>query len=218
MSVGAFFDMDHTVVLCNTGRVYIESMRKRGEIGWRDMLKASSVFLRYKLSLVDMPRVIGQAVSNLAGVPVVDLEARCEALFEDRIKPLVSEEAAAVIDDHRRQGHRIVLLTAQTPYIAAPVCRALGIDDMLCTRLEVVDGHFTGAVEQPTCYGAGKCHWARRYAEEHGIDLHASYFYTDSYSDLPMLQAVAHQRVVNPDPRLRLHAKRHRWPVLHFAK
>jgi len=215
--VAAFFDMDHTVVLCNTGRVYLQDMRRRGQLRWRDMLRASAVFLRYKLSMVDMSRVIAEAVKNLEGVSVEELEARCEAIFQERVKSRVSQEAAAVIEDHRARGHRIVMLTAQTPYMAAPVCRALGIEDCLSTELEVVDGRFTGLILRPACYGAGKCHWAAQYAETHGVDLAASYFYTDSYSDVPMLEQVAHQRVVNPDPRLRLHARRRQWPVLHFA-
>jgi phosphoserine phosphatase len=68
------------------------------------------------------------------------------------------------------------------------------------------------------CYGEGKIHWAQAYAEKHDIDLERSYFYTDSYSDLPMLQAVGNQRIVNPDPRLRLYASFKRWPVLRFDR
>ena len=99
-----------------------------------------------------------------------------------------------------------------------PLCRHLGIEDYLCTRLDADDGVFTGEIVEPACYGRGKCHWAREYAEKNDVDLSESFFYTDSYSDLPMLRAVGHQRVVNPDPRLRLHASLQQWPILSFRR
>jgi phosphoserine phosphatase len=79
--------------------------------------------------------------------------------------------------------------------------------------LAVADGRFTGRVLEPVCYGLGKVHWAERLAERAAIDLDGSYFYTDSYSDLPMLQRVGHRVVVNPDPRLRRFARKAGWTV-----
>ena len=86
----------------------------------------------------------------------------------------------------------------------------LGIEHAICTRLHVADGIFDGTHMRPACYGAGKVHWAEAFAREHGVDLASSFFYTDSYSDLPMLERVGVQRVVNPDTRLRRHAQA-RW-------
>lgn len=218
-AAAAFFDMDKTVVLGNTARLYVEDMHERGEVSTRQMLGLSTVLIRYKLSLVDMNRVMADAVTKIAGMPVSHLSERCESLFAHRIAPLISEAAREAIEGHRRMGHKVVLLTAQTPYMTALVSEALGLgDEFLCTRLTVKDGHFTGQIDGPACYGAGKCHWAQRFAEQHDLSLAESYFYTDSYSDLPMLEAVGHRRVVNPDPRLRLHATLRRWPVLWFNR
>lgn len=214
--VAAFFDMDHTLVLCNTGRLYVHELKQRGEIGWREVLRMTAVMARYKLALVDMPAVMRGAVRALEGVPEDRLRERCESLFERTIKGRVSQQARAVVEEHRALGHRLVVLSAQTPYMVAPLCRHLGIDDQLSSELEVVDGVFTGAMVAPVCYGDGKVARAEAYASRHGLELERCWFYTDSYSDLPMLEAVENPRVVNPDPRLRLHARRQRWPVLHF--
>ena len=86
----------------------------------------------------------------------------------------------------------------------------------LCTFLQSEDGRLTGAIEPPACYGTGKVVWARRFAAEHGVDLGASYFYTDSISDLPLLEQVGHPVAVNPDPRLRRLATRRGWPIQMF--
>ena len=84
---------------------------------------------------------------------------------------------------------------------------------MLVTQLVVRDGRFTGEAVRPVCYGAGKIYWAERFAERQDIDLGRSYFYTDSITDLPVLERVGEPRVINPDPLLRRAAVRRGWPV-----
>jgi HAD superfamily hydrolase (TIGR01490 family) len=114
---------------------------------------------------------------------------------------------------HRDKGHVVAILSSSTPYVTEPLARHLGIDHVLCTRLDIAGGRFAGTHVKPACYGPGKVHWAERFAREHQIDLDKSFFYTDSYSDLPMLERVGERVVVNPDPRLARHAKRAGWTV-----
>ena len=106
-----------------------------------------------------------------------------------------------------------MLLTSATPYVAEPLAAELAIPHVLCTRLAVENGRFSGSLLPPTCYGVGKVHHAERFAEAHGIDLAQSSFYTDSYSDLPMLQRVGRPVAVNPDRRLSRYARRQGWPI-----
>ena len=121
---------------------------------------------------------------------------------------------AARVAAHRRAGHVVALLTSATRYLAEPLGADLGIDHLLVTQLVVREGRFTGEVVQPVCYGRGKVYWAERFAAEHGVDLDQSYFYTDSITDLPVLDRVGHPRVVHPDPRLRRLAQQRGWQVL----
>lgn len=124
---------------------------------------------------------------------------------------------AATVAWHRNQGHRVVIVSAATPYVVRHVARDLDLDDeYLATRLEVVDGKFTGRVVEPACYGQGKVILTRQYAADHNLDLGQSYFYSDSSSDLPLLEAVGHPVAVNPNRRLGRIAAGRGWPVMKF--
>lgn len=215
--VAAFFDMDQTVVAANTAGIYIEDMRRRGELRKRDLLELWLVLIGYKLAFIDMVSVMERVFRGLAGTSEAALATRCQALYDSRIEHLVSPAARLAIDDHRRRGDVVVLLTAQTPYLARPLARTVGIEHVLCTELETRDGLFTGAVKGEVCYGIGKTRIARAWSERHGVSLQDSYFYTDSYTDLPMLEVVGHPRAANPDLRLGWHARSRGWKVLQFG-
>jgi len=216
--IAAFFDVDRTLVLGHTGRMYFRHLRERGDVGWLAILRLTSVLIRYKMAAINMNRVMQQAAAEVEGMPEAQMAEVCQEVFNTRVIPRISKAAVEALEGHRKQGHKIVLLTASTPYIVEPLSDYLECDEFLCTRLTVSDGTLTGDYVRPMCYGDGKCHWANQYAQEHNINLSKSYFYTDSYTDLPMLEAVGHKRVVNPDPRLRLCALRNRWPILHFNR
>ncbi|MBT9555032.1 MAG: HAD family hydrolase [Myxococcales bacterium] len=215
--VAAFFDMDQTVVAANTAAIYIEDMRRRGELRKRDLIELWGVLFGYKLALIDMTSVMERVFRGLAGTSEAALAERCQTLFDAKIVHLVSPAARLAIDDHRRRGDVVVLLTAQTPYLARPLARTVGIEHVLCTELQTRDGLFTGAVKGEVCYGSGKTRIARAWSERNGVSIQSSYFYTDSYSDLPMLEVVGHPRAANPDLRLGWHARSRGWKVLQFG-
>ena len=103
------------------------------------------------------------------------------------------------------------MLTSGAVFSTEPLRKRLGIEHLVCTELEIVDGTLTGKYFPPACYGEGKLTAARKLAEAENLDIGNSWFYTDSYSDLPMLEAVSHPVVVNPDPRLKRHATHVGW-------
>ncbi|MSP63965.1 MAG: HAD family hydrolase [Myxococcales bacterium] len=211
--VAAFFDMDRTLLRCNTGTQWIRFLRRRGEISLWKTARAVSWILRYKLAILDMEAVTRVAIGDLAGdleEPMID---KARAFFADEVVNAIAPRALVALEHHRREGHLVAILSSSTPYVAEPLARHLGIEHVLCTRLHVAGGRFVGTHEAPACYGAGKVHWAERFARERDVDLAASWFYTDSYSDLPMLLRVGVPKVVNPDPRLRRHAQRAGWPM-----
>src|SRR2546428_6133936 len=120
---------------------------------------------------------------------------------------------AEAVEAHRRAGHVPAILTSATRYLAEPLAADLGIRHVLVTQLVVRDGRFTGEAVRPVCYGAGKIYWAERFAQRHGIDLRRSYFYTDSVTDLPVLERAGEPPVGHPHPVLRRAAERRGWPV-----
>src|SRR5262249_61726869 len=105
-------------------------------------------------------------------------------------------------------------LPSPTRSLAAAPGAGVGVEHLLVRRLVVRDGRFTGEAVRPLCYGAGKIYWAERFAAEHGLALERSFFYTDSITDLPLLERIGEPRIVNPDPRLRRGAPRGGLPGL----
>jgi HAD superfamily hydrolase (TIGR01490 family) len=213
MARAAFFDMDRTLVRVNTARLYVRWRMKRREIGLRTAARAMLWLAQYKLGVVDATSATTEAARALAGRDEASFAAECRTWYEETVRPHVSETARAEVERRRRAGDLCVVLTASTPYGTVPLAEDLGIEHVICSRLEIEDGTFTGRCAEPICYGDGKVTLAERWAREHGVSLADAAFYTDSVSDLPMLMRVGEPRVVNPDPRLRLSAAARGWPV-----
>ncbi len=209
----AFFDMDRTVLRINSGTEWVRFLRRRGEISRLRMVRALGWALQYRLSILDMETLSAKLVADLAGDPETDMVAKCATWYRDEVRHTIARDAERAIARHRAAGERVVLLTSATPYIASPLAETLGLDDFICSRLEVVGGLFTGRVVKPLCYGPGKVRLAETWARERAVDIAAASFYTDSYTDLPMLERVGRPVAVNPDPRLLREARRRGWPV-----
>jgi HAD superfamily hydrolase (TIGR01490 family) len=209
----AFFDMDNTLLRCNSGRRWIDYLRRHGELTRLEMVRALTWLMRYKFTALDFENVTQRVVAGMAGGDEAELVEKCRLWVHAEILCEVQAAARERIARHRKDGHVCMILSSSPRYVAEPVAEALGLDGVLCTRLEVEGGRFTGRIQPPACYGAGKVHWAEQFAAQEQVDLESSWFYTDSYSDLPMLQRVGQRVVINPDPRLRRYARRACWMI-----
>jgi HAD superfamily hydrolase (TIGR01490 family) len=205
--------MDRTLLRCNSGTLYIRWLRKHREISLYRMMRALGWMAQYKMAVLDMEAVTERVIAEMAGQPEHELRHKCRAFFEAWVRSEVAPKARATVERHRAEGHVVAILSSSTPYVVEPLAAHLGIEHAICTRLHVSDGRFDGTHVKPACYGRGKVHWAEAFAVAQGVDLGRSFFYSDSYSDLPMLQRVGQARVVNPDARLRRHARRVGWHV-----
>lgn len=210
--IAAFFDMDRTLIRVNSGTRWLRFLHERRELSLSLFLRSVVWTTQYKLAILDMDTVAARLIADMAGDPEAELRDKAEVFVARHLHAAVSPQAAAALLAHRQAGHTVALLTSATNYVAEPLARHVGIEHVLCTRLHVEEGRFVGTLDKP-CYGAGKVPVAERFAAERGLDLEASYFYTDSYSDLPMLLRVGERRVINPDPRLRRHARRAGWSI-----
>jgi HAD superfamily hydrolase (TIGR01490 family) len=209
----AFFDMDLTLLAVNSGTLWLRHLVRTGEISLGQIVRGVGWLLQYRLALIDGEVVTRQVAATVRGQREADMVARCDRWFASEVARYVTPAAHAAVEEHRREGHLLAILSSSSPYATGPLARRLDIPHVLCSRLRVADGRFTGEVEPPVCYGAGKVARAEVFALEHDVDLAASWFYTDSYADLPMLERVGHPVVVNPDVRLGRHARRVGWPV-----
>lgn len=216
--VGAFFDMDKTLIAENSGSVYMKVRYQRGEVSTVELLRGLGDYLRYKGGILDLPSWARETMREFAGRTEADLEAEGRQIFDDQVEGLIYPEAAELVRDHLAQGHLVAIVSGSTRYAVEPLARHLGVEHSLFTALEVEDGVLTGRVIEPICFEEGKIYWLRRFIDDHHVDLARSYFYTDSVTDVPLLELVGHPVVVNPDPRLYRTAVRRRWPVRLFGQ
>ncbi|MBL8682839.1 MAG: HAD family hydrolase [Myxococcales bacterium] len=213
MKRAAFFDMDRTLLVTNSAVSYVRWQVRNGESPRSELVKLASWLTQYSLGVLDAEGLAQKVTAPYRGVRESDLRAKVAKWVRDEVLATLSGRARSELDRCRSQGDVCVLLTSATPYAAEPVARAVGIDHVLCSRVEVRDGVLTGKHLAPLCYGHGKVEAAERFAREHDIDLDQSSFYTDSVSDLPMLERVARPVAVNPDPRLYFTARTRGWPI-----
>ena len=147
-----------------------------------------------------------------------ELERLVTETLEEVAAPLVYAEALFLIDEHLRQDRRVVIVSASPEEIVAPIARFFGVNEVIATRNKTdAEGRFLGELEQYV-QGPGKVEAIARYAAAANIDLGDSYAYSDSATDIPMLEMVGNPVVVNPDRELKDHAEEHEWPVLEFTR
>lgn len=212
----AIFDMDKTLLRVDTALSWTAFLYNRGEIGKRTVAKAMYWATLYRLALLDMETVFTRLVEDLRGDSEAEMIAKCAVWYREHVEPQIAPAARVAVEQHRRAGHAIVLATGSTQYAARPVAAGVGIPHVLSSELEVAGGTFTGR-PAALCFGRHKVTLAEAWAARHGIDLARSYFYSDSYNDLPMLERVGTAIAVNPDARLRRHARKRGWRVEQWA-
>lgn len=212
----AFFDMDHTVLTIDTGMSWMKFLRSRGELPLLEMARALYWSALYKAAILDLEALATRLTRQLEGDLEVEMRVKTRQWFDTCVGPKVAARAARAIERHRAAGEMVVLLTGSTQFPAEALGERLDLDHALSTRVEVVEGRFTGRLER-MCFGHHKVTTAEAFAENHGIDLEASVFYSDSYNDKPMLERVGEAVAVNPDARLYGHALRRGWRIERWA-
>ncbi len=213
----AFFDLDRTLVCVNTAPLYVRWQIREKKLRWADYARVTWWGVQYTLGVLDAAGASERAVGTLEGIAEDTFRAECADWVRREVLPLVTDRAKREVERRRAEGCLLALLTSTTHYVADPIADAIGVPHVLASRIEVDAGRFTGQLAEPLCYGEGKVDRARRFASEHRIDLDTSSFYTDSVSDLPMLEVVGEPRVINPDPRLRHVARKRGWSVETWA-
>ena len=212
----AFFDMDRTILSENSGKSWLRFQYKRGEIGAGYMARAVYWQMLYRVALLDMKTLAEKLVADAEGDLERDMLAKCEIWLKDDLADKISPLAVEQIREHKEAGDIVVMITGSSQFAANPIAKLVGIDHVLCSHLEIVDGVFTGKLSR-MCFGEHKVGLAERFAAEHGVDLSSSIFYTDSYNDLPMLDRVGEGVAVNADARLLRCARKRGWRVENWA-
>lgn len=217
--IAAFFDLDKTIIAGSSTLAFSGPLRDRGLIGRRALLRSGYAQLLLMVAGADadfMERMRERVSALCAGWDVAEVREVIDQALGEILHPMIYAEAAALIDDHHRRGHHVVVVSASGEEMVQPIAAALGAEHAAATRMTVVDGRYTGEIDF-YCYGEGKATAARALAAEHGYQLERCYAYSDSITDLPLLEAVGHPHAVNPDRALRRIARDRGWPVLEFV-
>jgi HAD superfamily hydrolase (TIGR01490 family) len=213
----AFFDVDGTLVKTNVVHVYAYYAMNRGSLlGMAGRTLSTAV----SLPLFGAMDTLNRKVFNeffyryYQGLSEDRLVTIAEDMFEDVLKPGLFEQSQDLIDQARRSGCRIVLVTGALDFTMRPLARHLGVDDLIANKMQFVGGKATGKVIPPIIEGANKANAIRGYCERQGLVLNRCHGYSDSASDYPMLAVVGRPTAVNPDMRLRSLARAYNWPIL----
>jgi len=210
----AFFDMDDTLTVEDSDRLWLRYLKRAGLLTLRHRAAVFGLMVRYRLDLLTEDGLARFYGGRVRGLELSEFERHARAFFDSIGRGAIRKGAADLVEAHRSAGRISVLLTGAIHQIAEPFGEHLNIPHVLATHLEIRGGQFTGRPAGPLCYREGKVRRARAFAEEHGIDLAASWYYGDSITDLPMLQAVGNPVAVSPDRLLSREARRRGWPVV----
>jgi HAD superfamily hydrolase (TIGR01490 family) len=215
----AFFDLDKTLMQGSSAFQFGRAARRAGIITRRQFAQSALANYRFRMhgATDEYSFAVRDAIAqSLQGVRVRDLE-RLGVSVVARILPRLYPQMVAIAHDHQDAGRRVYIVTAAAHELAAKLADVMGFDGAVGSHLsEVSDGHYTGKATGAFIYGAAKALAVSEIAQRDGIDLAASYAYTDSASDLPMLELVGHPVTVNPDAELSALAREHEWEVLHL--
>ena len=211
MSGVAFFDLDRTILDCNSATLWVKRQVREGRMRRVDALKMGVMIGLYQLGTGNIDAAVNQAIRGLKGQREDDIRHRTEVFWAEEISQRIRPGVLDVIEQHRVAGDLLVLLTGSSTYLSRCALEKLGMDSILCTLFEADNGVFTG--EGTLCYGPQKLVAAEAFLEPRGIGWSECSFYTDSYTDISVLEVVGQPVVVHPDPRLRRHARKAGWPV-----
>ena len=218
--VAAFFDLDKTIIATSSVFAFNKSFLGEGMLSRRSVIDLAYTQLAFSLSDADdeqMNKVRQAMATATKGWEPEAVERIVTEGLTEKVTPTVYAEAQELLAEHRALGHDLVIVSASGEELIAPIARMLGVDHYAGTRMSRdADGRYGGEIEF-YCQGPGKATAIRGFAERYGYDLDSCYAYSDSSTDLPMLEEVGHPTVVNPDRVLRREALERGWPILTFS-
>jgi putative phosphoserine phosphatase/1-acylglycerol-3-phosphate O-acyltransferase len=216
--IGAFFDLDGTLVAGFTAVILTQERLRRRDIGVGELISMIQAGLNHQLGRIEFEELIGKASSALRGRALSDLEEIGERLFAQKIEGRVYPEMRELVRAHLARGHTVVLSSSALTIQVGPVARFLGIPNTLTNKFETDEnGILTGGVLKPILWGPGKAAAVQQFAAENGIDLKDSYFYADGDEDVALMYLVGNPRPTNPEGKMAAVARRRGWPILRFT-
>ena len=216
--VGAFFDLDGTLVAGFTGVLMTQDRLRRGQMSVGEFIGMVQAGLNHQLGRSEFEDLIGKGARMLHGNSLSDLDELGERLFVQHVQKRIYPEMRAMVRAHQARGHTVVLSSSALTVQVDPVAQFLGIDNILSNKFETDDdGLITGEVKTPIIWGPGKARAVQAFAANNGVELAKSYFYADGDEDVALMYLVGNPRPTNPGGKMEAVAIKRGWPVLRFS-
>lgn len=214
--IGAFFDLDRTLISGFSAKEFMQTRIKSGKMTPKEIVAQFAGVMVYAVGNKNFAGLAAISAKGVKGVKEKVFIDMGEEVYLKHIADAIYPESRALVEAHMAMGHTVAIISAATPYQANPVARDLGIDEVMCTKMEVKNGKFTGKVVDPPCWGDGKAKAAIELTERKNLDLSKSFFYTDSHEDLPLMEIVGNPIAVNPDNELSSVAFENDWTIYRY--
>jgi len=212
----AFFDLDYTILNDSSSKLMGVEAFKKGLFKKRHFAEGALLLLAYKSRLMKGEKIISRMLHWLKGLSAPEVFRFAQDVFQTKIRQAIRPCALHEIKRHQKIKTKVVLLTASVSFLAQQIAEYLKIDDIICTDLEIINNHFTGNANGDFCFDRVKLERAKKYCKTHNYSLRDSYYYGDSISDLPILEAVGNPKCVSPDKWLRKEARVRAWSVCNW--
>lgn len=211
----ALFDLDNTLLGGDSDYLWGKFLVDRDLVDRvehdRENRRFYADYERGRLNILEWLRFQLRPIAVME--PALREELR-NAFLREIIDPIILPRGKELVERHRARGHQLLIITATNRFITGPIAKRLGIDDMLATEPEMIDGRYTGDIAGTPCFQEGKVKNLEAWLEIRKLDLNESWFYTDSHNDLPLLERVDRPVAVDPDDILRVEAEKRGWPVI----
>lgn len=208
----AIFDLDNTLLADDSDYLWGQFLIKLGVVDstWYEG-ENQRFYDAYKAGNLDIFEFLAFSLKPLAEHDMATLKNWHAQFMDEVIRPLMLAKAQALVDQHRDKGDTLLIITATNRFVTAPIAIAYGIDNLLATDPEIIDGRYTGKVAGTPCFQEGKVERLHEWLKTNQHSLEGSYFYSDSHNDLPLLKLVSHPVTVDADDTLLAHAEKYGW-------
>lgn len=211
----AIFDLDHTLLNGDSDYLWGQFLARQGYVDAKRYEKENQRFYdEYVAGTLDIMEFLEFSLKPLSQIAADELARLHEAFMHECIRPIITRKSRELVQSHRDKGDTLLIITATNLFITAPIASELGIENILATEPEKINGRYTGRVQGVPCFKEGKVTRLLDWLKQTGHNLAGSYFYSDSHNDLPLLEMVSHPVAVDPDDTLRDHAEMKGWEII----
>jgi HAD superfamily hydrolase (TIGR01490 family) len=211
----AIFDLDNTLIAGDSDHSWGEFLVDQNIVDRQLYKKMNDKFYAdYESGCLDIFSYLEFSVEPLTQFSLQELDILHQQFMRDVIEPMKLDQAETLINHHRQAGDRILVITSTNRFIVEPICNSLGINEIIATDLQIIDGKYTGKVDGTPTFKEGKVERFNQWLREQNTNNEGSYFYSDSINDMPMLLEVTYPIAVDPDPALRKEAESRHWEII----